>query len=104
MNRLCSLLLLIAAVPGCAAPHSPAGHGDSAGVFYVATDGNDSYSGRKPSPESKRSEGPFATLPRALRAVHDWKQQQGAADSATIFIRGGIYFLKEPLAISPGDS
>src|SRR6266571_4870513 len=104
MNRLGFLLLLISSMPAAGAPGqtSPA----PSGVFFVATNGNDSWSGSKSSPERSRTDGPFATLPRALQAVRDWKQKQGIAApaSATIFIHGGLYFLDKPQSILPEDS
>ncbi|MEJ7614356.1 MAG: hypothetical protein SQA66_12055, partial [Candidatus Fervidibacter sacchari] len=38
-------------------------------TFYVAVNGNDSWSGRLPSPNRTKTDGPFATLQRALDAV-----------------------------------
>ncbi|MFN3422083.1 MAG: hypothetical protein ACK40X_10215, partial [Armatimonadota bacterium] len=34
-------------------------------AFYVATSGNDAWSGRLASPNRKKTDGPFATLQRA---------------------------------------
>src|SRR5439155_2770097 len=109
MNRLCFFLLPISLMAGVTAPgqtDSTPGRTAPSGVFFVATNGNDAWSGSKSLPERNRTDGPFATLPRAVQAVRDWKQKQGVAapGSATIFIRGGLYFLDKPLSISPEDS
>ena len=41
----------------------------TAADFYVATDGNDAWSGTLASPNAEKSDGPFATLQRARDAV-----------------------------------
>jgi parallel beta-helix repeat protein len=77
----------------------------SPGVFYVATNGNDGWSGELASPRS-RKEGPFATVPRAVEAAREWRQHQSGASGqpATVLVRGGLYFLSEPLVLTPEDS
>src|SRR5437016_9951912 len=54
-------------------------------VFFVATNGNDRWSGRLPSPNPSRTDGPLATLPRALKAVRDLRGQiaTGGGDATT---------------------
>src|SRR5438270_10226079 len=109
MNRVFVFLLLISPMSAAAAAHqteSTPGSNATSAVFFVATNGNDSLSGNKSSPGSKRTDGPFATLPRALQAVREWKQKQGNVSpaSATIFVRGGLYFLDKALSILPEDS
>lgn len=75
-------------------------------TFYVAVNGNDSWSGRLPSPNRTKTDGPFATLKRALEAVKTLKEQQGGTlrQPVTIYLRGGIYFLTEPITITPEHS
>ena len=75
-------------------------------VFYVATNGNDAWSGIKPEPNPSKADGPFATLPRALRAAQEAGRQPSAdkSQATTVFVRGGLYFLREPLRITPDDS
>ncbi len=104
MNRLGFLPLLIFLMPAAAASGQTSA--DSSRAFFVATNGNDSWSGSKSLPERNRTDGPFATLPRAVQAARDWKQKQGVAaqGSVTIFVRSGLYFLEKPLSISPDDS
>jgi len=75
----------------------------SAAIFYVATNGNDAWTGR--SPNAARNDGPFLTVARALQAVRQTRQNPGSSDrSAKIILRQGIYFLREPLALAPEDS
>lgn len=75
-------------------------------TFYVAPNGNDAWSGRLASPNKAKTDGPFATLQRALEAVKALKHQQGGTlkQPVTIYLRGGIYFLKEPITITPEHS
>lgn len=79
---------------------------ETPGTFYVATNGNDHWSGRSPSHLANSGEGPFATLPRALKAVRDFNSWRTSdpIQPVTVFIRGGTYYLDQPLILKPGDS
>ena len=44
-------------------------------AFYVATDGNDDWSGTLPAPNEAGTDGPFATLARARDAIRALKQE-----------------------------
>jgi hypothetical protein len=76
------------------------------GVFFVATNGNDHWSGRLAAPNRARNDGPFATLARARDAVRELKRTQGGTleQPARVFVRGGSHFLKEPLGFTAADS
>lgn len=76
----------------------------SADRYYVAVDGDDSWSGRRPSPEPGRTDGPFATLGRARDAVRELKAESGLTRPVEIIIRGGTYYLADPLELGPEDS
>jgi len=80
--------------------------GDEPGVFFVSPTGNDVFSGLLAAPEPSGTRGPFATPARALRAVREWRRQVGTNEpaSATIYLRGGTYFLSEPLVLTAEDS
>jgi hypothetical protein len=75
-------------------------------VYYVATDGDDRWSGRHDAPQAGGSDGPFATLGRARDAVRALKREVGGGLSrpVTILIRGGRYELAAPLEFTPDDS
>lgn len=73
-------------------------------TFYVSTNGRDSWSGEHEKPNLLRTDGPFATVPRALKAVREWRSGPRKESSAHIVIRKGSYFLKEPLVLKPEDS
>ncbi len=65
-------------------------------VFYVAPDGNDENPGTK--------EAPFTTLQRAQEAIRNLKKQDEIEQSATVYLRGGYYFLEKPLLLTPEDA
>jgi hypothetical protein len=81
-------LVLYAALPLCAAAEVS---------FYVAPDGNDSGAGTL--------QRPFRTPARARDAVRKYKRDRGGRLRApvTVYFRGGNYFLKEPLVLTPDD-
>jgi hypothetical protein len=57
--------------------------------FFVATNGNDSWSGALAVPNGAHSDGPFASVARAQQAARPLAGKQSLA----IDIRGGTYFL-----------
>jgi parallel beta-helix repeat protein len=74
-------------------------------IFYVAPGGNDGWSGQLASPNRQRTDGPFATIARARDAIRNLRGKDGGIKRpAKVLIRGGRYFLTEPLVLSPEDS
>jgi hypothetical protein len=75
-------------------------------VFYVALDGDDAWSGEMPEPNDTRSDGPFATVQRALVAAAEVKCRGKEAwpGGITIYLRGGTYFQSEPIVLTPEHS
>ena len=53
--KLMAVLLLWLVCPVAAAQDT---------VFYVATNGNDTWSGKVPAPNADKTDGPFATVER----------------------------------------
>lgn len=92
---------------GCAGPEpeAPSAATSQGATFYIATNGNDSWSGRVPVPARDGKDGPFKTLNRALELSRRHAAEQGGAAKVprTVLIRGGTYFLDEPLIITPED-
>lgn len=74
--------------------------------FYVAPNGNDTWSGQLALPNRTKTDGPFATLQRALDAVKALKRQQGGTlkQPVNIYLRSGTYFLSEPITLTPEHS
>jgi hypothetical protein len=74
-------------------------------TFYVATNGNDQWSGRREAPARDGRDGPFATLPVALKAARAARHDPAQAKrGVTILLRAGTYELVEPLTLTPEDS
>src|SRR5436190_2186667 len=80
-----------AAPVATAAPVSPVDARPAPGHFYVSPNGNDAWSGKLAEANPAKTDGPFATLIAAQLASRAEKLR------ATIFLRGGTYYLKEPL-------
>lgn len=72
--------------------------------FYVALNGNDAWSGKLAAPNPPGTDGPFATQARARNAVRALKAAGGVRTSLTVMIRGGKYFLPNPLTFTGDDS
>ena len=74
--------------------------------FYVAPNGKDTWSGNWTTPNASRTDGPFATLARARDAIRELKRHQGGKlqQPITVMVRGGTYFLNEPLEFTSKDS
>jgi hypothetical protein len=73
--------------------------------FYVSTTGSDNWSGRLESPNRGRTDGPFASIERAARAVREVRVSHGSLKRPiTVAVRGGRYALKNPLRFGPEDS
>jgi parallel beta-helix repeat protein len=73
-------------------------------TFYVATNGNDTWSGKLADRNSAGTDGPFATLYRARDAVRELKGKQAPAHAVTVMVRGGKYYLDRTLLFGEEDS
>lgn len=60
--------------------------------FFVATNGNDSWSGTLAGPNSKGTNGPFASLAKAQLAVEALRQSSPTT-VITVMVRQGTYYL-----------
>src|SRR5437660_126125 len=71
--------------------------------FYVSPEGKDSWTGTLDAPNANKTDGPFASLDRARRAVRDLKK--GSRNTPIVVaLRGGTYFLSAPLSFDHSDS
>lgn len=71
--------------------------------LYVATNGNDAWSGKLPERNAAGDDGPLATLARARDILRELR----AADpevALNVTVRGGTYYLDEPLILGIQDS
>jgi hypothetical protein len=74
-------------------------------TLFVATNGNDAWSGRLDKPTADDRDGPLATLASALNAARLARRNPSQGNEGiTIFVRGGTYELAEPIRIRPEDS
>ena len=97
--RHISLIALASLVVGSVSAHAPATN-TKVETFFVSVNGSDSWSGRLPEPNANRTDGPFASLHAALRAV----RHQGADQPRKVIIQAGQYFLDKPLELDAGDA
>jgi len=72
--------------------------------YYVATDGNDAWSGKRSAPAPGGGDGPFATLEAARDAIRDLKQVGLPVGGVTVWIHGGSYFRAHSFALTVQDS
>src|SRR5207253_7219483 len=71
--------------------------------FFVATNGNDAWSGRLAGPNRGHSDGPFATLKKAIESARAVQAPEARAGAPTVFVREGTHFLYEPLLLRSMD-
>ncbi|MBA7705611.1 hypothetical protein ES703_114443 [subsurface metagenome] len=90
--------------------------------FYVASNGNDNWSGTLAEPNADRTDGPFASIKRARLAVRSRKAEVylpksdpvetrwigsphpfGKGKDILVYIREGYYTFEEPLIFNPED-
>ncbi|MFA5326800.1 MAG: DUF1349 domain-containing protein [Prolixibacteraceae bacterium] len=90
--------------------------------FYVATNGNDTWSGTLAEPNAAKTDGPFLTPERAQKAVRELKAKVyfpkdapvekrwigslhplGSGRDILVYIRQGQYYLKQSLLFTPED-
>jgi hypothetical protein len=77
---------------------------EASASYYVATNGNDAWSGQLPEPNAVGADGPLASLGRARDLIRATKSAGGLKQPITVFVRGGRYALAEPLVLTPEDS
>ncbi len=95
---------------------------DSKADFYVSPAGNDLWSGTLPEPNNTGTDGPFASLERAQKAVTALKAKVyfpkdppvetrwigsphpfGKGKDILVYVRNGHYYLPRPLVFTPAD-
>jgi len=73
--------------------------------FFVATDGNDSWSGKLSAANADSTDGPLATISAARKLVRRLRgEQPDRHRPIVVAIRGGTYQLQKPIQFSPEDS
>jgi len=72
----------------------------AAPTLFVATDGSDSWSGLLAGPDSKGTDGPFATLEAACQEA----RKSSKAGQRRIVVQAGRYFLDKTLVLTDKDA
>jgi len=81
----------------------PGSSGSSPSVtFYVAPNGNDSWTGLLPAPNATNTDGPFATLDHARVIVQPISK--AGTNQVNVQIRAGTYFLPATETFTAADS
>ncbi|MDD8045831.1 MAG: hypothetical protein PHF14_05145, partial [Verrucomicrobiota bacterium] len=77
----------------------------SATDLFVATNGNDAWSGAIAEPNADGTDGPLATVATAQQRVRALLEKSGSQDlPIRVLVRGGLYELDAPLEFAPEDS
>ncbi|MDP7399554.1 MAG: right-handed parallel beta-helix repeat-containing protein [Lentisphaeria bacterium] len=72
--------------------------------FFVATDGDDSWSGQLDAPNGAKTDGPFASLERARNAIRQLRRDSELPAAVAVMVRGGRHYLRRTLVLGPEDS
>lgn len=71
-------------------------------TIHVATDGDDTWSGRFERPNAERTDGPVATLAGARNAVRRLRAA-GGQEPVEVQVQDGTYRITEPFLLTPLD-
>jgi hypothetical protein len=77
---------------------------ENSATFFVAVDGDNTWSGTLPTTNAGKTDGPFATIARARDAVRSLKASGPLAKGVTVMVRGGTYYQDQTLVFGPRDS
>ena len=72
--------------------------------LFVSPDGRNNWSGRRPDPNRRRTDGPLATVAAALKVARGLRGGRGGRRELRIVLRDGKHYLKAPVRIRPVDS
>ena len=74
-------------------------------AFYIATFGNDAWSGKAAKPNAEKTDGPFATIERARDEIRRLKGNGGLPkEGVVVEILGGRYEVTKPIELTAEDS
>ncbi len=94
---------ITASLSGVTSPTAPMNIGTSSD-YFVATNGKDTWSGTLPAPNSRNTDGPFATIAKAQTAVQSLvANANGRTVPVTVQVRGGNYY-QQSLTFTSSDS
>ncbi|NOZ21650.1 MAG: hypothetical protein GXP25_11265 [Planctomycetes bacterium] len=102
---MATLLYGLAVLAGCVEEAKMPVEGKIVGeVLYVATNGNDDWSGKLAAPNANKTNGPLATLQGARDAIRKLKSEGRLPEGATVFVREGMYSIPTTLTFDKQDS
>ena len=114
MNRILTMTGLLGSsvalmCAGCRAANDQAGVARTPvpppADFYVATNGNDAWSGKLADPAPTKTDGPFLTLERARDEIRKLKAAAPATGKGiTVVVRGGAYSFAQTFTLEAQDS
>lgn len=102
---ICAAMILLS-MAGCTSiPDSLSGAGVKGScTYFVAVNGNDSWSGKLARPNFGHTDGPFATITHARDVIQQLKTIGPLPGPVTVCLRGGTYYMTETVSFSPDDS
>jgi hypothetical protein len=84
---------------------TPATSGRAAtNVLFVATNGNDAWSGTLPQPNVQRTDGPLASLEGARNVIRNLRALPGPRWAVRVEVGDGLYRLASPLTLGLQDT
>jgi hypothetical protein len=72
--------------------------------YFVSPVGRDTWTGKLPTPNPERTDGPFASVGRARDAIRALKAGGPLSEPVSVQLRGGRYYFERPLTFGPEDS
>ena len=98
-------MIVIVVVIGCALPAVQAlAVAAPRADFYVAENGNDTWSGRLSEPNASGTDGPLASLRGVRDVIRKMKARSDLTKPVTVLMRGGTYRIRKPVEFLPIDS
>src|ERR1051326_3158789 len=88
--------------PDVARSANDSGRGKSVVLYVSATDGNDNWSGRLPTGNFNRTDGPLASLDHAREVVRSIDKT--GIDQVLVLFRGGTYYIPSTVTFRKADS
>ncbi len=73
-------------------------------LIYVSPDGNDEWSGTIGEPNENKTEGPIATIQKALDKVKEIRSSEMGEKTIKIILRDGVYLINKPIVITTEHS
>jgi len=102
LNLVSTVATVSGSFTGTFSTQSAASSSPASITFYVAQNGNDSWSGLLPAPNAGNTDGPFASLDHARAAIQP-VSKAGTAQ-VNVQIRAGTYYLPATEMLTAADS